>query len=205
MDGRQYLQQRHQAAQRHNANHTTHTGGHKLNSQSEDSYNSTSPSILYYTSTLAPNNNSDATTSTPYSLINDSFIESMFQINSVNSIQFIDSDGCPTDANLMGPLVKLDPQGHRLLAPFDAFKFPTSDMVFFRAVVTSCLAECKPAVCPNMYATTLATPSSHSLYSNTLANANSNSILPEESSPQAYSGDLPHPGTAQASTFNGDN
>jgi hypothetical protein len=66
---------------------------------------------------------------------------------SANSIQFLDRDGCPTDANLMGPLVRMDPQGHRLLAPFDAFKFPASDMVFFRAVVSSCVAECRPATC----------------------------------------------------------
>lgn len=82
-------------------------------------------------------------------LLNETRMESLIgqAATPANSIQFIDSDGCPTDANLMGPLVKMDPTGHRLLAPFDAFKFPTSDMVFFRAVVTSCLAECKPAVC----------------------------------------------------------
>lgn len=81
-------------------------------------------------------------------LSNESAVESMFQANKANSVQFIDSDGCPTDANIMGPLVKMDPSGHRVLAPFDAFKFPTSDMVFFRAVVTSCVSECKPVVCP---------------------------------------------------------
>lgn len=74
-------------------------------------------------------------------------IESAFQVSRSNSIQFIDSDGCPTDANIMGPLIKMDSTGQRLLAPFDAFKFPTSDMVFFRAVVSSCVSECKPSVC----------------------------------------------------------
>lgn len=74
-------------------------------------------------------------------------MDSAFQASRTNSIQFIDSDGCPTDANIMGPLVKMDSTGQRLLAPFDAFKFPTSDMVFFRAVVGSCVSECKPALC----------------------------------------------------------
>lgn len=76
----------------------------------------------------------------------ESSLESI-QVNAGNSIQFIDSQGCPTDANIMGPLVKMDTNGHRILAPFDAFKFPTSDMVFFRAVVSSCIAECKPVLC----------------------------------------------------------
>lgn len=79
--------------------------------------------------------------------LNEKTIESMFQANKANSVQFIDSDGCPTDANIMGPLIRMDPAGHRVLAPFDAFKFPTSDMVFFRAVVTSCVSECRPVVC----------------------------------------------------------
>lgn len=81
------------------------------------------------------------------SLADQNSIEALFEANKAQSIQFIDSDGCPTDANIMGPLIKMDPSGHRILAPFDAFKFPTSDMVFFKAVVTSCVSECKPALC----------------------------------------------------------
>lgn len=87
-------------------------------------------------------------TTTPSSvLVGENSLES-FQANKANSIQFIDSQGCPTDSNIMGPLVRMDPAGHRILAPFDAFKFPTSDMVFFRAVVSSCISDCKPVLCP---------------------------------------------------------
>lgn len=67
------------------------------------------------------------------------------QANLAQTIQLIDVDGCPTDSNIMGQLVKLDPTGRRYLAPFDAFKFPSSDVVFFRAVITTCVAECKIA------------------------------------------------------------
>lgn len=79
--------------------------------------------------------------------LNENAVESIFQSNKANSVMLIDADGCPTDANIMGPLVKMDLSGQRVLAPFDAFKFPTSEMVFFRAVVTSCISECKPVVC----------------------------------------------------------
>lgn len=65
------------------------------------------------------------------------------------SVLLIDSDGCPTDANIMGQLVKMDSTGRRLLAPFDAFKFPSSDVVFFRAVISTCVSECKPVSCFN--------------------------------------------------------
>lgn len=80
-------------------------------------------------------------------LFSESSLDAIIQANKVNSIEFIDSDGCPTDASIMGPLVKMDPSGQRILAPFDAFKFPTSDLVFFRAVVSSCVSECKPVLC----------------------------------------------------------
>lgn len=35
-------------------------------------------------------------------------------------------------------------------ATFDAFKFPTSDVVQFRALVTPCLPTCEPVVCDVM-------------------------------------------------------
>lgn len=102
------------------------------------------PAAYHYASATGLGNNG---TVQPLQL-NEQSIDYMIQTNSMaNSVQFIDSDGCPTDANIMGPLIKMDPNGHRILAPFDAFKFPTSDMVFFRAIVTSCLAECAPVVC----------------------------------------------------------
>jgi len=35
-----------------------------------------------------------------------------------------------------------------LVAHFDAFKFPTSEIVQFRALVTPCLPSCQPVICP---------------------------------------------------------
>ena len=35
-------------------------------------------------------------------------------------------------------------------AAFDAFKFPTSDIVQFRALVTPCLPACEPVICDVM-------------------------------------------------------
>jgi hypothetical protein len=56
--------------------------------------------------------------------------------------------GCPTDYSIMGPL---EPVGggtaRRLHANFDAFKFPTSELVQFRALVTPCIPHCEPVVC----------------------------------------------------------
>ena len=37
--------------------------------------------------------------------------------------------------------------GKILRAPFDAFKFPNSDVVQFKALVTPCMPHCEPVVC----------------------------------------------------------
>lgn len=214
MDGRQYLRQQHKLHQ----TNITHAHQHQPTTTSVHGQTA-SPSILYYESSTtsdaeSASSTTTTSTSTPHSLINDSLIESMYQVDSVNSIQFIDSDGCPTDANLMGPLVKMDPHGHRLLAPFDAFKFPSSDMVFFRAVVTSCLAECKPAVCPNyspsitsLSQTTQTVTTSGLPYTTVSDSTNPNSITGDHTmspnSPETF-GDKPKPGFAQLLTFNSD-
>ena len=34
-----------------------------------------------------------------------------------------------------------------LISNFDAFKFPTSDVVQFRALVTPCMPKCEPVDC----------------------------------------------------------
>lgn len=44
-----------------------------------------------------------------------------------NEILLIDSVGCPTDQNIMGPLQRVNSKV--IQAPFDAFKFPSSDTV----------------------------------------------------------------------------
>jgi len=64
-----------------------------------------------------------------------------------SEILLIDSMGCPTDIAIMGPMNKLGGNGHVIEGPFDAFKFPTSEMVQFRALVTPCLPTCEPVKC----------------------------------------------------------
>ena len=59
----------------------------------------------------------------------------------------IDSDGCPTESAIMGALRKEVDDPKMLLADFDAFKFPTSDVVQFRAHVTPCMPTCEPVDC----------------------------------------------------------
>ena len=55
--------------------------------------------------------------------------------------------GCPTDANIMNSLSKSNEHEKSLQASFEAFKFPTSDIVQFRALVTPCLGRCEPVQC----------------------------------------------------------
>jgi hypothetical protein len=47
----------------------------------------------------------------------------------------------------MGPLVRERSNPRSLVANFDAFKFPTSEMVQFRALVTPCMPKCAPVDC----------------------------------------------------------
>ncbi|XP_055373711.1 uncharacterized protein LOC129607042 [Condylostylus longicornis] len=62
-------------------------------------------------------------------------------------ITLIDSDGCPTDQFIMGPVYKSPSSGKVLLSHFDAFKFPSSEIVQFRALVTPCMPTCEPVQC----------------------------------------------------------
>lgn len=62
-------------------------------------------------------------------------------------ITLIDSDGCPTDHFIMGPIYKSTVTGKILLSHFDAFKFPSSEVVQFRALVTPCMPTCEPVQC----------------------------------------------------------
>lgn len=64
-----------------------------------------------------------------------------------NQITLLDERGCPTELSIMRPMMKVDGSGKVLGASFDAFKFPTSEAVEFRATVTPCLPFCEPAVC----------------------------------------------------------
>lgn len=82
------------------------------------------------------------------------FVRELIALDGVDTseILLIDGDGCPTDPTIMGPITTVD-TGSRggtvkiLEAPFDAFKFPTSDIVQFKALVTPCLPKCEPINC----------------------------------------------------------
>ncbi|CAG7820247.1 unnamed protein product [Allacma fusca] len=62
-------------------------------------------------------------------------------------IILIDSRGCPTDPSIMGSVSQLGGNGKALQAPFEAFKFPTSPVVQFQALLTPCLPSCQPVDC----------------------------------------------------------
>ncbi|XP_023159316.1 uncharacterized protein LOC101454200 [Ceratitis capitata] len=62
-------------------------------------------------------------------------------------ITLIDANGCPTDHFIMGPIYKSSLSGKLLLSHFDAFKFPSSEVVQFRALVTPCMPTCEPVQC----------------------------------------------------------
>lgn len=47
----------------------------------------------------------------------------------------------------MGVVSRISGNGQQLEAPFDAFKFPSSDVVQFRALVTPCVPACEPINC----------------------------------------------------------
>ncbi|KAK8399758.1 hypothetical protein O3P69_003649 [Scylla paramamosain] len=64
-----------------------------------------------------------------------------------SEIMLIDGDGCPTDPTIMQEVVQLNGNGKVLLAPFQAFKFPSSVVVHFRALVMPCLPHCEPVQC----------------------------------------------------------
>lgn len=63
-----------------------------------------------------------------------------------SEILLIDSEGCPTDVSIMQAVVSKG-SANTLQANFDAFKFPTSPLVQFRALVTPCMPRCDPAQC----------------------------------------------------------
>jgi hypothetical protein len=56
-----------------------------------------------------------------------------------SEILLVDSIGCPTDYSIMGVLKEVNGSGQVLQANFEAFKFPTSSVVQFRALVTPCI------------------------------------------------------------------
>merc|ERR1712079_954039 len=67
---------------------------------------------------------------------------------STNSeLLLIDERGCPTDASIMGEVYHSEKSDKLSYSDFDAFRFPTSDVVQFRAMITPCLPKCEPVQC----------------------------------------------------------
>ncbi|CAH0559295.1 unnamed protein product [Brassicogethes aeneus] len=77
------------------------------------------------------------------------FVRELVALDGVDNseIVLIDSSGCPTDHFIMGPIYKSAETGKILLSHFDAFKFPSSEVVQFRALVTPCMPTCEPIQC----------------------------------------------------------
>ncbi|KAM8707282.1 hypothetical protein ACLKA7_011385 [Drosophila subpalustris] len=77
------------------------------------------------------------------------FVRELVALDGVDNseITLIDSNGCPTDHFIMGPIYKSSLSGKILLSNFDAFKFPSSEVVQFRALVTPCMPSCEPVQC----------------------------------------------------------
>lgn len=82
----------------------------------------------------------------PYEL----FVRELVALDGTDMSEFmlIDGDGCPTDLAIMAPIEKSGSGGGQILETrFEAFKFPTSDLVQFKALVTPCVANCEPSRC----------------------------------------------------------
>ncbi|XP_054707405.1 uncharacterized protein LOC129217167 isoform X2 [Uloborus diversus] len=79
----------------------------------------------------------------------DIFVRELVAMDGIDNseILLIDALGCPTDTLIMGSLQKARSGDKVLHANFDAFKFPTSEIVQFKALVTPCLPACEPADC----------------------------------------------------------
>lgn len=78
------------------------------------------------------------------------FVRELVALDGVgeSEVLLIDSLGCPTDPTIMGAIsVVGQSSGKTLQAPFDAFKFPGSQVVQFKALVTPCVPSCEPVRC----------------------------------------------------------
>ena len=62
-------------------------------------------------------------------------------------LTLIDERGCPADPTIMSELKKSIQSDKILVSKFDAFRFPSSDMVQFRAMITPCMPTCPPVQC----------------------------------------------------------
>ena len=69
-----------------------------------------------------------------------------------NTVNIVTIPGCPTDSSIMQSLITVG-SAKVLQANFDAFKFPTSQLVQFRALVTPCMPRCDPVRCEDTQGT----------------------------------------------------
>ncbi|KAA0193285.1 hypothetical protein HAZT_HAZT004227 [Hyalella azteca] len=87
--------------------------------------------------------------SSPYEI----FVRELVALDGRDSseIVLIDEHGCPTDPSIMQAIMQVRcsyvDSGKILHAPFQAFKFPATDVVQFRALVTPCHPTCEPQQC----------------------------------------------------------
>lgn len=79
------------------------------------------------------------------------FVRDLYAMDGVGGteIMLVDGEGCPTDPSIMAAMTNSKGNGQTLEAQFDAFKFPTSETVAFRALVTPCIPHCEPVHCQN--------------------------------------------------------
>lgn len=79
------------------------------------------------------------------------FVRDLYAMDGVGGteIMLIDGEGCPTDPSIMAAMTNAKGNGQTLEAQFDAFKFPTSETVAFRGLVTPCIPHCEPVHCQN--------------------------------------------------------
>lgn len=80
----------------------------------------------------------------PYQL----FVRQLVALDGIDEseIVLIDEHGCPTDPGIMGTVERAT-KDRSVEAHFDAFKFPNSEHVRFRALVSPCVGACEPVHC----------------------------------------------------------
>ena len=55
--------------------------------------------------------------------------DAQYANSNILTIMLIDGHGCPTDPSIMSNIIQKDSDSIHLEAPFDAFKFPSSEIV----------------------------------------------------------------------------
>lgn len=81
----------------------------------------------------------------PYQL----FLRQLVAFDTIDEseIVLVDDHGCPTDPAIMGAVERGFGKDRSLSTSFDAFKFPNSENVRFRALVSPCVGSCEPVHC----------------------------------------------------------